>query len=406
MEERITLERARELIEQTAAPLGTERVSARSALGRVLAEAVYSPIDQPPFPRSPLDGYAFAAASSRGASRANPVTLTVVDTIYAGGWSEVTVGPGQAVRLMTGAPIPAGCDCVLRQEDTDLGRERVQIYTELAPWDNYCFQGEDYQKGDVLLPAGAYLGGAGLGVLSSAGLYLDEVELTVRRTPRVALLCTGDELVTGAVRPLPPGKIYSSNQVFLQTRLKELGMEVISDPVQWGDEPEKLAAAIRALAERADVILTTGGVSVGEKDIFHQVLPLLGAERIFWRVQLKPGTPLMYSLYQGVPILSLSGNPFAAAATFELLGRNLLAARAGKPALLPLRTQAELRTPFPKGGGMRRFVRGIFRDGAVTLPKGHSSGELRSTIGTNCLVELEAGRGPVAASETVGVYII
>ena len=183
-------------------------------------------------------------------------------------------------------------------------------------------------------------------------------------------------------------------------------MEVISDPVQWGDEPEKLAAAIRALAERADVILTTGGVSVGEKDIFHQVLPLLGAERIFWRVQLKPGTPLMYSLYQGVPILSLSGNPFAAAATFELLGRNLLAARAGKPALLPLRTQAELRTPFPKGGGMRRFVRGIFRDGAVTLPKGHSSGELRSTIGTNCLVELEAGRGPVAASETVGVYII
>ena len=406
MEERITLERARELIEQTAAPLGTERVSARSALGRVLAEAVYSPIDQPPFPRSPLDGYAFAAASSRGTSRANPVTLTVVDTIYAGGWSEVTVGPGQAVRLMTGAPIPAGCDCVLRQEDTDLGRERVQIYTELAPWDNYCFQGEDYQKGDVLLPAGAYLGGAGLGVLSSAGLYLDEVELTVRRTPRVALLCTGDELVTGAVRPLPPGKIYSSNQVFLQTRLKELGMEVISDPVQWGDEPEKLAAAIRALAERADVILTTGGVSVGEKDIFHQVLPLLGAERIFWRVQLKPGTPLMYSLYQGVPILSLSGNPFAAAATFELLGRNLLAARAGKPALLPLRTQAELRTPFPKGGGMRRFVRGIFRDGAVTLPKGHSSGELRSTIGTNCLVELEAGRGPVAAGETVGVYII
>lgn len=406
MEERISLERALELIEQSVSPLGTERVNARAALGRVLAEEIRAPIDQPPFPRSPLDGYAFAAASSRGASRENPATLTVVDTVYAGGWSEAAVGPGQAVRLMTGAPIPAGCDCVIRQEDTDLGREQVRIYAQLSPWENYCFQGEDYKTGDRLLPSGAYLGGAGLGVLSSAGLYLDEIELTVRRTPRVALLCTGDELVTGAVKPLPKGKIYSSNQVFLQTRLRELGMELVTEAVQWGDQPEELAEAIQALTPRADVIVTTGGVSVGEKDIMHQVLPLLGAERIFWRVLLKPGTPLMYSLYQGVPILSLSGNPFAAAATFELLGRPLLAALADKPSLLPLRTRAELRTPFPKGGGVRRFVRGVFQDGGVTLPKGHSSGELRSTLGTNCLVELEAGRGPVEAGEIVTVYII
>ena len=128
---------------------------------------------------------------------------------------------------------------------------------------------------------------------------------------------------------------------------------------------------------------------------------------MFWRVLLKPGTPLMYSIYEGTPILSLSGNPFAAAATFELLARPLLAALADKPALLPLRVRAELTTPFPKKSGVRRFVRGILGpDGRVTLPKGHSSGELRSTIGTNCLVELEAGRGPVEAGETVTVHII
>lgn len=159
-------------------------------------------------------------------------------------------------------------------------------------------------------------------------------------------------------------------------------MEVISDPVQWGDEPEELAAAIRALAERADVILTTGGVSVGEKDIFHQVLPLLGAERIFWRVQLKPGTPLMYSLYQGVPILSLSGNPFAAAATFELLGRNLLAAGQGSLRCCPAHAGGAA-DPLPQGRRDAPVCPGHFPDGAVTLPKGHSSGELRSTIGTN-----------------------
>lgn len=406
METRISLERAIELMTASVSPLGTETLPTRQALGRVLAEDILSPIDQPPFPRSPLDGYALRAEDSSGASRETPVRLTVVDTIYAGGWCDKTVGPGQAVRLMTGAPIPAGCDCVIRQEDTDLGGDVVELYASLKPWDNYCFQGEDYKTGDVLLPAGSYLGGAGMGVLSSAGLYGDKL-VAVRRTPRVALLCTGDELVTGEVSPLPKGKIYSSNQVFLQSRLIELGMEVVSTPVQWADEPQSVAEAIRAMAENADLILTTGGVSVGAKDILHQVLPLLEAERVFWRVLLKPGTPLMYSLYRGTPILSLSGNPFAAAATFELLARPLLAALAGKPALLPLKARAELVTPFPKKSGMRRFVRGILgADGRVTLPKGHSSGELRSTIGTNCLVELEAGRGPVAAGETVTVHII
>ena len=400
----ISLERAAELIRASVKPVDVERIPACEALGRVLAEDIHAPIDQPPFPRSPLDGYAFRAVDSAGASRETPVCLTVCGVLYAGDWREEEVPAGQAVRIMTGAPIPPGCDCVIRQEDTDEGAETVQIYCELKPWENYCFRGEDYKAGDVLLPAGGHLGGAGMGVLASAGLCRAGVTAAVRRKLKVALLCTGDELVESEVNPLPKGKIYSSNQVLLESRLRELGVEVVSLSAE--DDPERVADAIREAAGHVDTMITTGGVSVGAKDIFHQVFPLLDAERVFWRVRLKPGTPLMFSIYNGTPILSLSGNPFAAAATFELLGRPLLAALAGKPALLPQRVKAELGTAFPKGGNVRRFVRGCLTDGVVTLPEGHSSGQLRSTVGTNCLVELEAGRGPVKAGETVTVHIL
>ena len=402
----ISLERALEVIRGSVAPLETERVPVLNCLGRVLAEDVLAPMDQPPFPRSPLDGYAFAAASVAGASREEPVYLSVVGTVFAGEWREEAVPAGCAVRIMTGAPIPAGCDCVIRQEDTDNGDEVVAISVELRPWENYCFRGEDYEVGQVLLPAGSVLNAASLGVLGSAGLYRAGVELTVRRVPKIALLCTGDELVEGDGTPLPAGKIYSSNAPLLAARLRELGMEVVAYQPCFGDDPSQVADALRQLCEVADGIITTGGVSVGAKDIFHEALPLLGAQRVFWRVLLKPGTPLMFSLYRGKPILSLSGNPFAAAATFELLGRTMLASLAGMESLRPQTVTAVLATPFPKGGKVRRFVRGTLKQGEVTLPKGHSSGQLRSCVGTNCLVELESGRGPVAAGEAVTVYLL
>lgn len=403
MEESISLERAVELITGSAAPLGSEEITPSDSLGRVLARDVFAPIDQPPFPRSPLDGYAFRAADSAGASQDTPAVLTVVDTVFAGGWCGKTVGPGQAVRIMTGAPIPQGCDCVIRQEDTNQGVERVEIYQSLRPFENYCHRGEDFKRGEILLSAGAVLDGTALGVLASAGLFRDDVELSVRRVPRAALLCTGDELAENHVRPLPPGKIYSSNRTCLWGRLTALGIPVASAPTGCADEPEEIAAALRELAEVADVIITTGGVSVGARDAFHQALPLLGAERLFWRVRCKPGTPAMYAVCRGKPILCLSGNPFAASATFELLGRPLLAALAGRPSLCPLKAVGTLETDFPKGGGMRRFVRGCFREGRVALPQGHSPGQLRSAVGTNCLVELN---GPAQAGERVTVYIL
>ena len=406
MEKDISVERAIELLSSAVSPLGSEDVPAAEAHGRVLAQDVIAPIDQPPWPRSPLDGYAFRAADSKGAGKDSPVSLRVVDTVYAGGWSDKEISAGEAVRLMTGAPIPSGCDCVLRQEDTDLGGETVQIYKELRAWDNYCFPGEDFKKGDVLLRAGTRLAGNAVGILASAGLWREDETLSVRRRVRCALLCTGDELVENTVRPLPRGKIYSSNNAVLAARLQELGAAVTVSRSAFGDDAAALASQIRACAEEADLILTTGGVSVGAKDILHETLPMLGAERLFWRVALKPGSPLMFSLWEGKPILSLSGNPFAASATFELFARPLLAALSGCGDLLPQVFPAVLDTPFAKFGRGRRFVRGVFRNGHVTLPEGHSSGELRSAAGTNCLAEIPQANAPLEAGSTVNVWLL
>ena len=405
MEQGITLERAQELIRAKTKPVESCIVPLGQALGRVLAQPVVSRMDQPPFDRSPLDGYALLAFDTVGADHASPAKLRVIDTVYAGGWSEAEVGPGQAVRIMTGAPIPRGADCVIRQEDTDMGQEIVSVYQTLKSHENYCFRGEDFKTGEVLAPRGAVLNAAVMGVLASAG-YRADSPVEIRKPLRVAVLCTGDELVTGDVAPLPKGKIYSSNQTYLTARLTELGIEAVSDGKQWGDDPEAVAGAVSQALLDADAVITTGGVSVGEKDIFHEALPLMGAEQVFWRVKLKPGTPLMYSLLGGKPILSLSGNPFAAAATFELLGRPLLAALAGNPAMEPVKVMALLGTDFPKKSGVRRFVRAILRDGRAVLPEGHSSGQLRSSVGTNCLVEFPAGSGGHLAGETVTAYLL
>lgn len=392
----ISLEEAVSLMTAPLSPLGTEMLPLPQALGRMLAADITAPLDQPPFDRSPLDGYALRSADLAGADKAHPAVLEVVDTVYAGDEAKIPVEPGQAVRIMTGAMLPPGCDCVVPQEDTDLG-EPVRVFTSLGPFQNYIYQGEDYRKGTRLLQVGTQLDAAALGVLASAGL----TEVEVHRRPKVGLLTTGDEVVSPGT-PLPPGKIYGSNQVLLAARLVELGFE--TEIAHQGDNPAAVAKAMEELLSRCDVLLTTGGVSVGDKDIFHQALPLLGAERVFWRVNLKPGTPAMYSIYGGKPILSLSGNPFAAFTTFELLARPLLAVLSGEE--MPQWGEGILATPFPKASPKRRFIRGRYRNGHITLPEGHSSGMLASLVGCNCLAELPAGSPPVEAGTRVRALLL
>ncbi|MBT9685486.1 gephyrin-like molybdotransferase Glp [Pseudoflavonifractor sp. MCC625] len=401
MRTRIELEEARALMTESVRPLGVEQVSRQEALGRTLAEDVTAPLDQPPFDRSPLDGYALRSADLTGASPEHPVSLRVVETVYAGGVPSRALGPGEAIRIMTGAMLPRGCDCVLQHERTDNGLEQVQIYAALSPHDNYCDRGEDYRTGEVLLPAGTVVDAAAVGVLASAGLS----SVPVRRRPVVRVLSTGDEVVSPDLHPLPAGKIYGSNQELLTARLRELGVTDV-EGLLIGDDPREVADTMAQLLGECDLLITTGGVSAGDKDIFHEALPLLGAERVFWKVNLKPGTPAMYSLWQGQPILSLSGNPFAAAATFELLARPLLAALTGESRFSLRSRTAVVEGSFPKASPGRRFLRGFYQEGRVSLTGKNDSGMLASLVGCNCLVDLPAGSPPVQEGQTVTVLLL
>ena len=397
-----TLERATEILLSHALPVcGTETVPLGEALGRVTAEDVASPMAVPPFDRSPLDGYCLRSGDIAGASREQPAVLRVVGEACAGCGERFEVGPGEALRVMTGAPIAAGCDCVVRQEDTDEGMERVAVYASVGPRRNICWAGEDVCPGATVLRVGERVTAAHIVVLSSLGV----TQVRVMRRVRVCLLCTGDELVQPG-QPLPYGKIYDANRALLTARLAELGMEahVLTSEA---DDPQRVADVLAAAAQSADVILTTGGVSVGKKDIFHQVLPLMGAQRLFWKVAMKPGSPLLCGLVQGRLMICLSGNPFAALACFEVFARPVLDRLSGVSDCRCRRVRARLSGSFGKASPGRRLIRARFDGMRVTLPaENHSSGSLATMIGCNCLIDIPAGSGPLADGDDVEIVLI
>ena len=317
--ENLTVEEALEqLLSHTEVIQETETVSLLKSKGRILAEDIKAELDNPPFDRSPIDGYACKAEDLAGASLSTPVCLKVTREVDAGDYSEETVKKGEAVRIMTGAAVPAGCDCCVRQEDTDYGEDTVQIYKEHKQWENYCFRGDDFKKGTVMLQKGTRIDFIETGILASMGV----AEVTVRRRPRVAILTTGDEVIVPG-NPLKPGKIYDCNQSLLAARMMDFGVELsVADWVQ--DRPENMAEKIREIADSVDMIITTGAVSVGKKDIMHESIRILNAERVFWHIKMKPGMPTLFSVYKNTPIISLSGNPFGAAVTVDVLIRPML----------------------------------------------------------------------------------
>ena len=395
--EGISVEQAMEQILQYTPVINeTEEVELNKAGGRILAQDMVAEFNNPPFDRSPVDGYACKAEDLAGASSEHPVKLKVMEEIDAGQYSERAVEHGQAVRIMTGAAIPKGCDCCVYQERTDYGEDFVEIYTEQKQWDNYCFTGEDFKKGTTLLKKGTYIGYVEAAVLAGMGA----AKVPVYRQPRIVLLTTGDEVVEPGI-PLPAGKIYNSNMTMLSARLRELGIEPFyMEAVK--DDPQIMAEKLKEAAEQADMIITTGGVSVGKKDIMHESLRLLNAERIFWRVKMKPGMPTLFSVYNKegsnesvsekcmakVPVISLSGNPFGVAVTVELLIRPALEKMMQNPAIGLKEVTGVMADDFVKGIKGRRFIRAYWEDGKFHLPNGlHSNGVLSSMAGCNCLID-------------------
>lgn len=398
----LVIEEAREiLLGETVKIEETEIVSLWECTGRVLAQDVTACRNQPPFPRSPLDGYAVRSKDIRGADREHPAVLQVIDEVTAGHVCRKVVTANTAVRIMTGAPIPDGADCVIRQEDTDYGEENVSIYVPVDAWKNYCFEGEDYEAGAVLLKKGTVLGAVETGILASLGMWQAEVY----RRPKVALLTTGDEVVLPG-ESLPEGKIYDSNLYTLGARLRQWGMELVRKE-RVPDCAQEVAAKLTEAAETADLLITTGGVSVGKKDIMHEVLQLLGCRKLFWKIEVKPGMPTLCAVYQGKLLICLSGNPYGAAVNLELLARPVLARMAGRKDLELTKVKAELLNGFPKRSGVVRYVRAFYKEGQVRTSDGSNASGIMSTMcGCNCLIEIPAGTEKLSEGDTVWVILL
>ncbi len=399
-ERTISIWEATELVVKHSPIIGEEKVPIMETLGRVLSRDVLTAIDQPPFPRSAMDGYAIIASDSKGAKEDRPVELKVVGLQCAGDPYFRKIKTGEALRIMTGAAIPEGADCVIPQEYTDYGESQVSIYKEMGTSDNYCPIGEDFPKGDCLAEAGDVVDSYLIAAAIAAGLD----HLFVRKKMKAAVITSGDELQDpGTV--LKEGKIYNSNLALFTSRLRELGCQV-EMAVAAGDSLDMLKDTIRQASKTCDLIITTGGVSVGIKDLLPQVMEELGAECIFHGIAIKPGMPTMFTILDGIPTLSLSGSPYSAAAVFELLTQPLLkkALQSNQPVLE--KVSGISTDQFPKKTGWDRFLRGYYKNGSISFQKGQRNGQTKAGIGSNCLIYLAAGREPVKAGEQLTAFLL
>lgn len=364
------------LLEMATASLITERerLPLAQVQGRVLADDLVSTLDLPPWPNSAMDGYALRAADGS----AEP--LVVSQKIFAGNAPQ-PLTPGTCARIFTGAPVPAGADCVEMQENVEvLADGRVRFTEALTPGQNIRPQGQETTVGELVLAAGTRLGPIEQGLAASLGC----AQLEVIRKVRVAVLSTGDELVEPG-QSLGPGQIYNSNRVLLCSWLQRLGCEVVDA----GILPDNLETSRARLGELKDVdlILSTGGVSVGEADFLGIALREEG-ELALWKLAIKPGKPLTFGHFRGVPVIGLPGNPASTLVTFALLARPYLLRRQGVTALEPLKFQVPAGFSWPKAGSRREYLRGRLENGRAIIYRNQSSGVLRSAAWADGLVEV------------------
>jgi len=369
---------ARLLAMAEAAPItDRQRVTLAEAEGRVLAVDLVSNLDLPPWPNSAMDGYALRLSDWTGEP------LPVSQRIFAGQAPE-PLAPGTCARIFTGAPVPEGADCVEMQENAEvLADQRVRFTEPLKPEQNIRPQGQETRTGDTVLAAGTRLGPIELGLAASLGL----AELDVIRRVRVAVLSTGDELIEPG-QPLGPGQIYNSNRVLLCSWLKRLQCEVVDA----GILPDDLARTRAALASLNDVdlILSTGGVSVGEADFLGHALREEG-ELTLWKLAIKPGKPLTFGHFRGVPVIGLPGNPASTLVTFALLARAYLLRRQGVIDVAPLQFPVPAGFVWTRPGNRREYLRGRMEQGRAVAYRNQSSGVLRSAAWADGLIEVREG---------------
>ncbi|MGL5203916.1 molybdopterin molybdotransferase MoeA [Cetobacterium sp.] len=402
--EKISLELALEtLLNKVNILKEFEEKNILDSLGFVLGEDILSPLNNPPFNRSPLDGFTFNSFDTIGASKDNPAIFLVKSEIFAGGYCDDKINKNEAFRIMTGAPIPSSCNCVIKQEEVhfDEKTNTLKIYRELKNHENFCFEGEDLKIGELVVKKGEIITYNHIGVFASLGI--DKVK--VLRKPKIGVLSLGSELLMPG-ELLENGKIYNSNLFTLISKLKFLGIDGVMYPPM-SDDPTLVSQFIEKELKNVDLLITTGGVSVGKKDIMHDVIKELKANRLFWKIDIQPGTPVLAAEKDEKLILSLSGNPFAALVNFELLGRAVISKMSSGAIKSTTTIEAIVKGGFNKASSKRRFIRGFFQNGEVFLnDKKHSSGTISSLIGKNCIVEISPGTSSLKDGDKVKVILI
>lgn len=384
-----------------ARALPGERVPLARALGRVLASDVRATLANPPWDNSSMDGYAVRAADVAAATAERPVVLPVLETIPAGGRASAALPPGAAMRIMTGAPLPEGADTVIRVEDTDAGAERVAIRDARDAGRNVRPRGEDLKPGDIAVPAGVVLGPAHLGVLATVGA----AQVEVHRMPRVAVLTTGDELVDlDRFDEVQRGeRIVSSNGYTLRAGVQAAGGDVVDLGIA-RDDRDELTACLRA-AGGCDLLITSGGVSVGEFDYTKDVLQSMGGTLELWRVRMRPGAPLGFGRLGDMPWLGLPGNPVSSMVTFELFARPLIRRLRGEHRVFRRPVTVCVDEEILLGPPLTHFLRVVVepRGGVLharlTGPQG--SGLLTSMARANALLIVPPEQPAVRAGESM-----
>ena len=409
--EYLTVQEALTAVLAGVSVLPAEQVSLLDGLGRVLAQSVVAQASLPPFANSSMDGYALIAADLFGATSQNPVTLQVIGDVAAGAVLKVTVSSGTAVRIMTGAPLPPGADAVVPVEDTDEAwrdRERplpkhIQVSRAVKSGDYIRHPGEDIESGQTILEQGHILRPQEVGILASLGIS----EISVIRRPRIAILATGDELLE-LEQPLQPGKIRNSNGYTQAAQVLALGAE----PVQLGIAGDSETAVRRklqaGLEANVDLFISSAGVSVGAYDVVKAVLEQEGNVG-FWRVRMRPGKPLAYGTYHGVPYLGLPGNPVSAMVSFERFARVAILKMAGHQKLERPTVTAVVQNEI-HSDGRESYVRAVVKrqDGEyqATLTGDQGSHIMTSLVKANALLIVPEGTRHVPSGSHLTAWMI
>lgn len=383
------------MLEQLACCCDSEQQPLPEALGRVLASDIASPLAVPPFDNSAMDGYAVRLVDLTSGTPLIMAGKAFAGQPYQGEWPA-----GHCVRIMTGAPVPAGTDAVVMQEETQADGDRITFLAQPDPGQNIRRAGSDIGKGACVLPAGTRLTPREMPLLASLGV----ATVAVRRPLKVAIFSTGDELKPVGT-PLAHGDIYDSNRYGVRAMLARMGCNCLDLGII-PDDPAQLRAAFIRADEEADVLITTGGVSVGEADFTKQLLDELG-EIGFWKLAIKPGKPFAFGRLPRAWFFGLPGNPVSAMVTFDQLVQPALAKLAGQHFERPLQLQAIAAEPLKKSPGRLDFQRGILSQGPngleVRSTGSQDSAVFSSLSQANCYIVLERERGRVAAGETVTV---